>query len=293
MGPKLINKETFFHEHVNINKEDTSGTHKAIKLASESDIVIAVLGEHGLQSGEGRSRTKINLPGLQEDFLKKIFKVNKKIVLVLMNGRPLDLSWVDENIPAVIEAWHLGTMSGEAISSVIYGDYNPSGKLPVSFPRSLGQVPIYYNYKNTGRPGPGGHVFWSHFNDEKNDPLYPFGYGLSYTEFDYSNLNIQKIGDRSLQVDFKVKNIGRLPGKEVVQVYIRDLFSSYTRPVKELKSFKKLSFKEGEEKNISFILNDIDLGFLNDNGELVFEKGEFEIMVGGSSNTTISKKITL
>jgi len=293
MGPKLINKETFFHEHVNINKEDTSGTHKAIKLASESDIVIAVLGEHGLQSGEGRSRTKINLPGLQEDFLKKIFKVNKKIVLVLMNGRPLDLSWVDENIPAVIEAWHLGTMSGEAISSVIYGDYNPSGKLPVSFPRSLGQVPIYYNYKNTGRPGPGGHVFWSHFNDEKNDPLYPFGYGLSYTEFDYSNLNIQKIGDRSLQVDFKVKNIGKLPGKEVVQVYIRDLFSSYTRPVKELKSFKKLSFKEGEEKNISFILNDIDLGFLNDNGELVFEKGEFEIMVGGSSNTTISKKITL
>ena len=293
MGPRLINKETFFHEHVNINKEDTSGTHKAIKLASESDIVIAVLGEHGLQSGEGRSRTKINLPGLQEDFLKKIFKVNKKIVLVLMNGRPLDLSWVDENIPAVIEAWHLGTMSGEAISSVIYGDYNPSGKLPVSFPRSLGQVPIYYNYKNTGRPGPGGHVFWSHFNDEKNDPLYPFGYGLSYTEFDYSNLNIQKIGDRSLQVDFKVKNIGRLPGKEVVQVYIRDLFSSYTRPVKELKSFKKLSFKEGEEKNISFILNDIDLGFLNDNGELVFEKGEFEIMVGGSSNTTISKKITL
>lgn len=292
-GPKLINKETFFHEHVDINNKDTSGTYKAVKLASKSDIVIAVLGEHGLQSGEGRSRTKINLPGLQEDFLKKIYKVNKKIILVLMNGRPLDLSWVDENIPAVIETWHLGTMSGEAISSVIYGDHNPSGKLPVSFPRSLGQVPIYYNYKNTGRPGPGGHVFWSHYNDEKNDPLYPFGYGLSYTEFKYSNLNVEKIGDRSLQVNFKVKNIGRLPGKEVVQVYLRDLFSSYTRPVKELKSFKKLAFKENEEKNISFILNANDLGFLNNNGELIFENGEFEIMVGGSSNTSISKKITL
>ena len=292
-GPKLINKETFFHEHVDINNKDTTGTYKAVKLASKSDIVIAVLGEHGLQSGEGRSRTKINLPGLQEDFLKKIYKVNKKIILVLMNGRPLDLSWVDENIPAVIEAWHLGTMSGEAISSVIYGDHNPSGKLPVSFPRSLGQVPIYYNYKNTGRPGPGGHVFWSHYNDEKNDPLYPFGFGLSYTEFKYSNLNVEKIGDSSLQVNFKVKNIGRLPGKEVAQVYLRDLFSSYTRPVKELKSFKKLAFKENEEKNISFILNADDLGFLNNNGELIFENGEFEIMVGGSSNTSISKKITL
>ena len=210
-----------------------------------------------------------------------------------MNGRPLDLSWIDNKIPAVIEAWHLGTMSGEAISSVIYGDHNPSGKLPVSFPRSLGQVPIYYNYKNTGRPGPAGHVFWSHFNDEKNGPLYPFGHGLSYTEFEYSNLKIKKIGDRSLQVDFNVKNIGNLLGKEVVQVYIRDLFSSYTRPVQELKSFKKLSFEETEEKSISFILNEDDLGFLNDNGELIFENGEFEIMVGGSSNTRMSQKITI
>ena len=135
--------------------------------------------------------------------------------------------------------------------------------------------------------------FWSHFNDEKNDPLYPFGYGLSYTEFEYSNLNIKKIGDRSLQVDFKVKNIGNLPGKEVIQLYIRDLFSSYTRPVKELKSFKKLLFKESEEKNISFVLNTDDLGSLNDKGELIFENGEFEIMVGGSSNTRMSQKITI
>ena len=210
-----------------------------------------------------------------------------------MNGRPLDLSWVDENIPAIVEAWHLGTMSGEAISSVIYGDHNPSGKLPVSFPRSLGQVPIYYNFKNTGRPGPGGHVFWSHFNDEKNDPLYPFGYGLSYTEFEYSNLKVKKTSNSSLEINFRVKNIGEKPGKEVVQVYIKDLFSSYTRPVKELKSFKKLLFNVNEEKEISFTLAADDLGFLDDNGQLVFENGEFEIMVGGSSRTSISDKITL
>lgn len=290
-GPRLINKPTFFHEHVEINNVDTTGSHKAVKLAANSDVVIAVLGEHGLQSGEGRSRTKIDLPGLQEDFLKKLYKVNKRIILVLMNGRPLDLSWIDENIPAVLEAWHLGTMSGEAISSAIYGDHNPSGKLPVSFPRSLGQVPIYYNYKNTGRPGPGGHVFWSHYTDEKNDPLYAFGHGLSYTKFKYSNLKIEKTIDNNLQINVNVKNIGGKPGKEVIQLYIRDLFSSYTRPVKELKSFKKLLFRTNEEKTVSFILTSDDLGYLNYSGELVFENGEYEIMIGGSSITEVSEKI--
>ncbi|GIR60311.1 MAG: hypothetical protein CM15mP65_28920 [Crocinitomicaceae bacterium] len=136
-----------------------------------------------------------------------------------MNGRPLDLSWVDENIPAVVEAWQLGTMSGEAISSVLFGDYNPSGKLPVSFPRSLGQVPIYYNHKSTGRPGPSDNVFWSHFNDEKNDPLYPFGYGLSYTNFKYANLKVEKLGDSSIEVNLIVENTGNRSGQEVVFSY--------------------------------------------------------------------------
>ena len=292
-GPRLINKPTFFHEHVDINSTDTTGTKKALKLAKKSDIVIAVLGEHGLQSGEGRSRTKIDLPGLQNKFLKALYKENKNIVLVLMNGRPLDLSWMDENIPAIVESWHLGTMSGEAVASVLYGDYNPSGKLPVSFPRSLGQVPIYYNYKNTGRPGPSSAVFWSHFNDERNDPLYPFGHGLSYTSFKYSNLKIEKKMDSSLKVSFTVKNTGELEGQEVVQLYIRDLYSFVTRPVKELKRFKKILFKPMEEKVITFTLKKNDLGFLNNEGNLIFEKGEFEIMIGGSSYTEINQRINL
>ena len=293
-GPSLINKSTYSHGELDINYSDTSGTNKALRLASKSDVVVVVMGEHGLQSGEGRSRAKINLPGIQESLLKKIYKANNKIVLVLMNGRPLDLSWEDENIPAIVEAWQLGTMSGEAISSVIFGDYNPSGKLPVSFPRSLGQVPIYYNHKNTGRPGPSDDVFWSHFNDEKNDPLYPFGYGLSYTKFNYANLKIENLEDESsIKVNIMVENIGKRSGQEVVQLYIRDLFSSSTRPVKELKRFKKLFFEKGERKDITFNLNYEDLGFLNDDGKLFFEDGKYEIMVGGSSLTSSSQVIEI
>ena len=292
-GPRLINKPTFFHEHVDINDSDTTGTKKALNSTKDADVVIAVLGEHGLQSGEGRSRTKIDLPGLQMNFLKQLHKKNKNIILVLMNGRPLDLSWIDKNIPVVVEAWQLGTMSGEAISSVLYGEYNPSGKLPVSFPRSIGQVPIYYNYKNTGRPGPGGHVFWSHYNDEKNNPLYPFGYGLSYSSFNYSDLNVEKINKSSIKINFKVINESNVIGEEVVQLYIRDLFSSITRPVKELKRFRKVEFVSNEEKTISFTLNIDDLGYLDNDGKLQFEEGDFEIMVGGSSNTSLSKKVTL
>jgi len=292
-GPRLINKPTFFHDHVDINNSDTTGTKKALNSTKDADVVIAVLGEHGLQSGEGRSRTNIDLPGLQMNFLKQLYKKNKNIILVLMNGRPLDLSWIDKNIPVVVEAWHLGTMSGEAISSVLYGEYNPSGKLPVSFPRSIGQVPIYYNYKNTGRSGPGGHVFWSHYNDEKNDPLYPFGYGLSYSSFNYSDLNVEKINKNSIKINFKVINESNVDGEEVVQLYIRDLFSSITRPVKELKRFRKVGFVSNEEKSMSFTLNIDDLGYLDNDGNLLFEEGDFEIMVGGSSNTSLSKTVSL
>ena len=292
-GPRLINKPTFFHEHVDINNSDTTGTKKALNSTKDADVVIAVLGEHGLQSGEGRSRTNIDLPGLQMNFLKQLYKKNKNIILVLMNGRPLDLSWIDKNIPVVVEAWQLGTMSGEAISSVLYGEYNPSGKLPVSFPRSIGQVPIYYNYKNTGRPGPGGHVFWSHYNDEINEPLYPFGHGLSYSSFNYSDLNVEKINKNSIKINFKVINDSNVDGEEVIQLYIRDLFSSITRPVKELKRFRKVEFVSNEEKNISFTLNIDDLGYLDNDGNLLFEEGDFEIMVGGSSNTSLSKTVTL
>ena len=292
-GPRLFNDPKYKNGHLNINTKDTLGMQNALKLASESDYVITVLGEHGLQSGEGRSRSNIKLPGLQEHFLKEIYKVNKNIILIVMNGRPLDLSWADAHIPAIVESWHLGTMSGNAIASILYGDCNPSGKLPMSFPRSIGQVPIYYNHKNTGRPGPSDYVFWSHYSDEKNDPLYPFGFGLSYTNFEYSNLELSKTDETTINVKFKVKNVGNHSGKEVVQIYVRDRFSSQTRPVKELKRFRKAQFQIDEEKIFNFVLNKNDLGFLNDSGNLVFEKGEYEIIVGGSSKTNISSFIIL
>ena len=190
-GVDLYYGETNFHNRVKLNFNDRSGFEKAKSVAASSDIVIMVLGEEGHQSGEGRSRTNIGLPGLQLELLKEIKKVNQKIVLVTMSGRPLDLTWEDKNIPAIVQAWHLGSKSGDAIAQVLYGDYNPSGKLTMSFPRNVGQVPIYYNYKNTGRPSTSiEQVTNSGYADVENSPLYSFGFGLSYTSFEYSDFKI-------------------------------------------------------------------------------------------------------
>ena len=256
-----------------------------------------VLGEHGFQSGEGRSRTSLDLPGVQQELLEEIFSVNSNIVLVLNNGRPLAINWADENIPAILEGWQLGTQSGHAIAQVLYGDYNPSGKLPMTFPRNVGQVPLYYNYKNTGRPnlpGPGS-VFWSHYNDEKNTPLYPFGYGLSYTTFNYSNLRITNNFEKNskIEITIDVKNTGAIEGKEVVQLYIRDKYASITRPVKELKGFELLNLKVGETKVAKFELTEKELGFYDNQGNWVLEKGEFEVYVGSNSQTQNKKSFKL
>ncbi len=272
----------FIHE-VKINETDKSGFAAAIALAKKSAVVIMVLGEHGFQTGEGRSRTKLDLPGLQQQLLEEVYKVNKNIVLVLMNGRPLAITWADEHIPAILETWQLGTETGNAIAQVLFGDYNPSGKLTMTFPRSVGQVPIYYNYYNTGRPGPKPEVFWSHYGDVSNKPLYPFGYGLSYTQFDYSNLKIDNTNQANIKVKVLVKNIGKVLGEEVVQLYIRDKVASVVRPVKELKGFEKIKLPAGESKEIEFILTDKELGFYNNEGAFIVEPGEFEVMVGTSS----------
>ena len=253
-----------FHEKVKINENDKSGFNAARKAARISDVVVMVLGEDGFQSGEGRSRTKIDLPGVQQELLEEVYKVNKNIVLVLMNGRPLNINWADKNIPSIVEAWQLGTQTGNAVAQVLYGDYNPSGKLPMSFPRNVGQIPIYYNYKNTGRPGPKNEVFWSHYNDEVNSPLYPFGYGLSYTTFEYSKMEIDnKIlkKDSSIKVSIELKNTGKLKGKEVVQLYIKDRFASVTRPVRELKGFELVELSPGESKVVSFEISESLLKF--------------------------------
>ena len=291
-----IGKTDFVFE-TKINTTDKSGFAEAIALAKTVDKVVMVLGEHGFQSGEARSRTKLDLPGVQQELLEAVHRVNPNIILVLSNGRPLALPWADENIPAIVETWHLGSQSGHAIAQVLYGDYNPSGKMPMTVPRSVGQVPIYYNYKNTGRPTlPAPDiVFWSHYSDEKNTPLYPFGHGLSYTSFNYENLTIENnySGAKEVKVTVKLTNTGAVKGKEVVQLYLRDLFASVTRPVKELKGFEMIELAPGASETISFILTEKELGFYNNDGEWVVENGDFHVFVGGSSATTNSKQFTL
>jgi len=287
-GADLILGTPDFITEVKINTTDKKGFSDAKKTAERADVVIMVLGEHGFQSGEGRSRTDIGLPGVQQELLEEVYKVNPNIILVLNNGRPLTLSWADRHIPAILECWQLGTQSGNAIAEVLYGDYNPSGKLPMSFPRNVGQLPLYYNYKNTGRPTlPAPDVvFWSHYQDEKNSALYPFGHGLSYTQFEYENLVVKpKANGISVKID--VKNIGKLTGKEVVQLYIRDVHASITRPVKELKGFELVSLAPNEVKTVSFTLTEKELGFYNNNGAFTVEPGLFRLFVGGSSKTVI------
>ena len=277
-----------FMNEVKINETDKSGFVNAVELAKKSDVVIMVLGEHGFQSGEGRSRTKLDLPGVQQALLEEVYKVNKNIVLVLMNGRPLAITWADKNIPAILETWQLGTQCGNAIAQVLFGDYNPSAKLPMTFPRSVGQVPIYYNHYNTGRPGTKEVVFWSHYGDESNQPLYPFGYGLSYTSFEYTNLTIQETDSSRIKVFISIKNIGKVSGEETVQLYIHDKVASVVRPVKELKGFKKVFLQPNETKTVEFILTDNELGFYNNNGDFVVEPGDFDIMVGTNSQKVLS-----
>ncbi|WP_369992456.1 beta-glucosidase BglX [Winogradskyella sp.] len=287
--------ETSFAKELTINTTDKSGFGEAKSIAKNADVVIMVLGEHGFQSGEARSRTDIGLPGVQQELLEEVYGINKNIILVLNNGRPLAIPWAAEHIPAIVEAWQLGTQSGNAIAKVLYGDYNPSGKLPMSFPRNVGQIPIYYNYKNTGRPSnpEPGVVFWSHYIDQSNTPLYPFGHGLSYSEFEYSDLNVDEVSDNEINVSFKLRNKSNVKGKEVAQLYIRDLYASVTRPVKELKGFEIVELDSFEEKEVVIKLSKSDFGFYNNVGEFIIEPGEFIIFVGGSSATTLEKKIDL
>ena len=198
-----------------------------------------VLGETARQTGEGRSRVDLGFPGLQQQLLEAIHAANPNIVLVVMSGRPLVLSWADAHVPAIVQAWHLGHRAGRAITDVLTGKENPSGKLPMSFPRSVGQLPLYYNYLNTGRPGPKDTVVWAGYSDIENSPLYPFGHGLSYSRFDYSELNA-RFEDEQVRVSLAITNAEGASGEEVIQVYIHDRVASIARPVRELKAFRKL-----------------------------------------------------
>ncbi|MFV8378995.1 beta-glucosidase BglX [Flavobacterium sp. LB3R33] len=291
-GADVTEGRTQFIWETKINSTDKSGFAEAIAAAKQADVVVMVLGEHGLQSGEGRSRTDIGLPGVQQELLEAIYKVNPNVVLVLNNGRPLAIPWADENIPAIVEGWHLGTQSGNAIAQVLYGDYNPSGKLPMTFPRNVGQIPIYYNYKNTGRPvmNEPESVFWSHYIDEKNTPLYPFGHGLSYSRFEYSNLQLSSNAfakNGKIELSVTIKNTGKVIGKEVVQLYIRDLIGSVTRPVKELKGFEMIELQPNETKKVVFSIDEKTIEYFTANKKWEAEAGDFKVFIGGSSVTKL------
>lgn len=274
-----------------INETDHSGFEEAVAVARGSDVVIMVLGEDGLQSGEGRSRADLGFPGVQQKLLEAVYAVNRKIILVVMSGRPLILTWADEHLPAIVQAWHLGSQSGHALASVLTGETNPSGKLPMTFPRSMGQVPIYYNHLPTGRPHPRDDVFWSHYNDESNAPLYPFGHGLSYTTFLYSDLVLSKDVE-GIAASVTVTNTGDRQGQEVVQLYIRDRVARISRPVKELKAFKKIALAPNESQSVTFRLTAKDLGYYTATGEFVTDPGDFDLFVGGSSDAPLTTEFT-
>ena len=279
-----------------ITGNDKTGFNAALAAAKKADIVIMALGEEGLMSGEAASRSDIHLPGVQEDLLKAIAALGKPVIVILMNGRPLILDQVDIHSQAVLETWFLGTEGGNAIADVLFGKYNPSGKLPMTFPRNMGQIPIHYNVKSTGRPFDAANKYTSKYLDGFNEPLYPFGFGLSYTKFEYSSIALNdKIMTKNNPVEFSVtvKNTGAMAGEEVVQLYIRDLVASVTRPVRELKRFEKIYLIPGEEKMIKFTLSPEDLLFYNPQNLPIWEPGDFDVFIGGSSLATLKTRFTL
>lgn len=262
---------------------------EAVKAAEKSDVVIAVLGEASESSGESSSLTNIEIPQNQRNLMQALLNTGKPVVMVLLTGRPLALKWENDHVPAILNMWFGGSEAGAAVADVIFGDVVPSGKLTTSFPLNTGQIPIYYNHKNTGRPLADGQwfsKFRSNYLDVPNEPLYPFGYGLSYTTFTYSDIslskNTMKPGE-SIEVKVKVSNTGKYDGKEVVQLYIRDMVGTTTRPVKELKKFEKVMIKKGETKEITFKITEEDLKFYNYNLNFVAEPGDFKVFVGGNS----------
>ncbi|MEP6746589.1 MAG: beta-glucosidase BglX [Bacteroidota bacterium] len=266
---------------------------EAVATANKADVIVAVMGEAADMSGESSSRSDINLPESQKNLLKALAKTGKPIVLVLINGRPLTLPWENDNMNAILEAWAPGTEAGNAIADVLFGNYNPSGKITATFPRSVGQIPIYYNHKNTGRPydGKGPGKFKSYYMDISNDPLYPFGYGLSYTSFDYSDVTLSNSnlkGDETLTATVTVTNTGKYAGEETVQLYISDPVASVTRAVKDLKGFKKTFLQPGEKKQVSFAVTTQQLKFYNSDLKYDWEPGEFIIQIGTNSAHTNS-----
>lgn len=300
--PVYENNATMFGRTLHRDKETRSDEEmlkEALDVAKSADVIVAALGESSEMSGEASSRTNLDIPDVQKTLLKELLKTGKPVVLVLFTGRPLTLTWENENVPAILNVWFGGTEAADAIGDVLFGDANPSGKLVATFPKNVGQIPLFYNHKNTGRPlqeGKWFEKFRSNYLDVDNDPLYPFGYGLSYTTFEYSDVKLSSASidaKGELTASVTVTNKGKADGAEVVQLYIRDLVGSVTRPVKELKGFEKVFIKAGESKTVSFKITPELLKFYNYDLDYVFEPGDFDVMIGGNSHDVKSARFTL
>ena len=266
--------------------DSNEGFAEAVRAANESEVAVVVVGESAEMSGEAASRSSLDLPGRQLELVKAVQATGKPTVVVLMNGRPLTINWIAENSPAILETWFAGTEAGNAIADVLFGDVNPGGKLPVTFPRHVGQIPLYYNHKNTGRPPDAKNKYTSKYLDVDVTPLFPFGHGLSYTQFRLANLQLsaQRIRpDGQIVASVEVENVGRRAGDEVVQLYIRDVASSVTRPVRELKGFERISLRPGERRRVTFALTPAELGFYDREMRFRVEPGAFKVFVGTSS----------
>lgn len=298
--PALEERSTLFGRNLGRDtRSEEAIRNEALEIAKNADVIVAALGESSEMSGESSSRSEIGIPDIQQRLLTELLKTGKPVVLVLFTGRPLTLTWEHENVPAILNVWFGGTEAAYAIGDVLFGDVNPSGKLSTTFPQNVGQIPLYYNHKNTGRPlaeGKWFEKFRSNYLDVTNEPLYPFGYGLSYTQFDYSDVTLTSNtidANGELTASVTVTNKGKVDGAEVVQLYIRDIVGSITRPVKELKGFEKVFVKAGESKTVSFKITPELLKFYNYNLDYVFEPGDFSVMIGGNSRDVKSAQFTL
>ena len=282
------NTKLLYAKGCEIVGDNKDGFAEAVAVAKQADVVVLSIGESWNLSGEAKSRSNIHLPGVQEELVKAIQATGKPVVVLINAGRPLVFNWTADNVPAVVYTWWLGTEAGNAIADVLFGDYNPSGKLPMTFPREEGQIPVFYNHFNTGRPAPNETEtnYVSAYIDLKNSPRFPFGYGLSYTTFEYSNLKLSKNkikNNETIEVTFDLKNTGKVTGEEVVQLYLRDKIGSVVRPIIELKDFQKIKLNAGETKMLTFLIEKEKLSFYNNELEWGTEPGDFDLMIGSSS----------
>jgi len=282
------NAKLLYAQGCGINDSSQAGFEEAIDIAKQADVVILSVGEASDWSGEAKSRSNIRLPGMQEDLVKAIYATGKPIVVLINAGRPLIFNWTADHIPAILYTWWLGTEAGDAISDVLFGDYNPSAKLPISFPRTEGQIPIYYNYFKTGRPATSDsdRFYRSAYIDLSIYPRFPFGYGLSYTSFDYGDITLSNTtmkANQSIRATVTLKNTGNYDGEETVQFYVQDIVGSVVRPVKELKGFQKVFLTKGESKQVSFTIDVNKLKFYSSALEYIYEPGDFKVYIGSNS----------